>query len=813
MQSNMLFIAAIALSTGIHAETLKKPLPADSSKTVEIEDVVVVASPKENTQLRQTESSVTLFSSQTLKSEGVKTLSELSGNAPNLYMPAYGSAQTSAIYIRGIGSRINTPAVALYVDDVPVADKSAYNMYPTGINRIDILRGPQGTLYGRNAMGGIVRIYTDNPLTRQGVSLQTGTSSRDEATYLSAIINEKLNRQTAFSLGGYYRNSRGIYRNDTLGKKTGGGNEAGGKLRIVYRPGKTWNFDLNAAYQYTDQNAYPYFYGGTTGTTETLPGIVNTITANRESSYRRNMLTTAFKAEHKTRSFTAYSITSYQHMDDRMMMDQDFTYMDYYTLEQRQASNALTEELIVKSLPGKRLQWTGGLFGMWQNLYTQAPVTFYKDGIDMVNGILANALPAITYTNPMTQRPMTMVQSLALTDSKMALDSRMHTPVLNGAVFMQGTLRDFPARNIDFTLGTRLDYEHQEMDYTGNATGINFQYSMDMIRPAQLVSSPVLNGKLNDNYFRVLPKLALKYNLKNDHGNIYATMSKGHRSGGYNVQMMADVMRNAMQTDMTDVTRQYCNDLLQQQADNARTEQLRQMFLGIKTAMNNGMPQTTLPDVGTIVTYKPEYCWNYEAGTHLNFLNRTLTADFSFFFIDTHDQQIARFTNSGMGRAMVNAGQSHSCGLELSLRGNFLDDKLSVALNYGYTHAVFHKYDAGNGNDYTGNKVPFIPEHNTGAFIDYRLPLKHGLFEAVTFGINAKGFGRIYWTEANNAYQNFYATSGAHLQLETSRWQLDLWGKNLTQTKYHTFYFESMGKSFYQKGNPLQIGFDLSFKL
>ena len=336
---------------------------------------------------------------------------------------------------------------------------------------------------------------------------------------------------------------------------------------------------------------------------------------------------------------------------------------------------------------------------------------------------------------------------------------------------------------------------------------------MDMIRPAQLVSSPVLNGKLNDNYFRVLPKLALKYNLKNDHGNIYATMSKGHRSGGYNVQMMADVMRNAMQTDMTDVTRQYCNDLLQQQADNARTEQLRQMFLGIKTAMNNGMPQTTLPDVGTIVTYKPEYCWNYEAGTHLNFLNRTLTADFSFFFIDTHDQQIARFTNSGMGRAMVNAGQSHSCGLELSLRGNFLDDKLSVALNYGYTHAVFHKYDAGNGNNYTGNKVPFIPEHNTGAFIDYRLPLKHGLFEAVTFGINAKGFGRIYWTEANNAYQNFYATSGAHLQLETSRWQLDLWGKNLTQTKYHTFYFESMGKSFYQKGNPLQIGFDLSFKL
>ena len=68
-------------------------------------------------------------------------------------MPDYGSKITSAVYIRGIGSRINTPAVGLYVDNIPYIDKSAFDFNFYDIERIDILRGPQGTLYGRNHDG------------------------------------------------------------------------------------------------------------------------------------------------------------------------------------------------------------------------------------------------------------------------------------------------------------------------------------------------------------------------------------------------------------------------------------------------------------------------------------------------------------------------------------------------------------------------------------------------------------------------------------------------------------------------------------
>ena len=71
------------------------------------------------------------------------------------------------------------------------------------------------------------------------------------------------------------------------------------------------------------------------------------------------------------------------------------------------------------------------------------------------------------------------------------------------------------------------------------------------------------------------------------------------------------------------------------------------------------------------------------------------------------------------------------------------------------------------------------------------------------------GLGRIYWTEANNIYQDFYVIPGAHCLLDFGAISLNVWGKNLSQTKYHAFEFESMNHNFYQKGNPLQVGVDL----
>ena len=88
-------------------------VPADTSRVIDIEEVVVVASPKENFKLREQPSSVTLFSRENMERFGIKSIKNLTSYARNLFIPYYVSRMTSAIYIRGICLRINKPAVGL----------------------------------------------------------------------------------------------------------------------------------------------------------------------------------------------------------------------------------------------------------------------------------------------------------------------------------------------------------------------------------------------------------------------------------------------------------------------------------------------------------------------------------------------------------------------------------------------------------------------------------------------------------------------------------------------------------------------------
>ena len=787
---------------------------ADTSRVVDLEEAVVVASPKQTDKLRNQAVSSTVMVSGENMPPGSPTLNDISGCAANFIMPAYGSSQSAAIYIRGVGSRLNTPAVGLYVDNVPTVERSAYSFNLLGVNRIDVLRGPQATLYGRNAMGGLIRLYTINPLRRQGTDIATGFSSRDARWYGSVNTNQKLNDRTGLSLGAYYDGNHGTWRNVTTKERTGGKTQGGVRGRLVYQKDR-WNFDFTASYEHTDEDAYPYFYDGTVSGPEALPEAIGQITANRNSSYRRHLLNTGLTAAYTAPLFTVSSVTGYQLLADRMVMDQDFLALDYYTLKQKQNANTLTEEIVLKSLAGKRWEWTGGLYGMWEAMRTHGPVRFYEDGVGMINSNIASHIPtpSITIVNPRTGRPVTqsMPMYLQLTDASFEVPGYFRAPVLGGAAFFQNTLHDCLIPRLGLTLGLRLDYEHQQFHYVSGGP-VDYHFSMPTHSvSADMATTTVLRGNLRNDYTHLLPKAAVQYDFPRGKGNVYLSVSKGLRAGGYNGQMFSDLMNTVMQNDMMTGVRDYCYDVMTQHAE--RIPAMKDMFLSIRQAIVDNIPLTELPSVSETVTYKPEYCWNYEAGAHLNLFDNALAADVSVFYTDTHDQQIARFSPSGLGRMMVNAGQSHTCGAEVALNSRLFDNRLSLSANYGYTHAIFYRYNAGNGIDYTDNRVPFIPEHTMGIMADFCQPVSGSFLNAITIGANASGFGRMYWTESNAACQNFYAVMGAHMALDFGKVSIDLWGKNLNQRSYKTFYFESMNRGFYQKGMPMQLGVDLRFRL
>lgn len=776
----------------------------DTLRIQSIEEVTIIGSPKENSPLRQQSMSSTLLTGSQLKERQIVSLKGISQIAPNFFMPDYGSRLTSAIYIRGIGSRINNPAVGLYVDNIPFNDKSAFDFNLNDIERIEVLRGPQGTLYGRNTMGGLIKAYTRSPLTYTGTDIHLGYATGDNHFTGSFTHYHHPSDKFAWYVGGYYEGSDGFFTNDETGRKVDDMQSVGGRFRALYLPTDRLKFDFNINYDFNDEGAYPYFYRGTNtnGLYAEPIGHLDQIIANRESSYKRSVVNIGLNTQYEADRFTLSNMTGFQGLHDRMFMDQDFIHYDIFTLEQKQKLATISDELTFKSKGNSRWNWVSGANVMYQSLNTTGPVTFMSDGISFLESTINGYMPEISVMG------MPMPMGIKINDQQIMMGGDFDTPVLNAALFHQSEISLTDA--LKLTLGLRIDYEHNSLDY--DAPGmVNYDFTMTSqmmpINLKGLLANPNFHGSISNDYIQLMPKFALQYDFSNN-SNIYATVSRGTRSGGYNVQMFNDLlqgdMRNIMMSQVKDGTAEAIRKIA---AENPR---MPQSVVNMIIGNLDKIPVGETPDVTETITYKPEYSWNYEVGTHLSTPDNRYQADAAVFFIDTQDQQIARFAESGLGRMMVNAGHSQSRGAELSLRGELVRN-LNIALNYGYTYAKFKDYDGGAENDYSGNYVPFVPKHTVSLDASYSWYFNSSWANRLTIGATYSGAGRIYWTESNYFSQKYYSLLGARATLHTKYAQIELWSRNLTDTKYDTFYFESMSRGFSQKGKPSQIGIDLRF--
>ena len=750
--------------------------PTDTTRVIDIEEAVIIATPKEQGKFKQQPSAVSLLSQQDMLRHGVNSVKGVSTLVPNLFIPEYGSRLTTAIYIRGIGSRINTPAAGLYVDNIPYYNVSAFDFNFYDVERIDVLRGPQGTLYGRNSMGGLLRVNTRSPFTYKGTDLKLSMGTGDWHRRASLTHYHRISDCFAFSAGGYYDGSSGFWHNDTRHERQDKMNSGGGKLRAILKPSYHLTLDGSVAYDYTHEGGYPYFFLGATSdaVAEQYPDNIGHITSNEKSSYRRGMLNSGLNVEWKADKFTFNSVTSFQRMQDRMFMDQDFLSDSIYTLEQRQRLSLLNEEMTVKANFTHKWSTVSGLTLNKQWLTTNSPVVFKQSGTEMLENTINSSLDKI-HQNTGAPQMATIFNS-----ERLPINNYFKNPVFNLAFFHLSTVNITDRWSA--SLGTRLDYEHNSLTYHSEGN-LNYDFSvMGRVMPQfrGLEINPRYEGKLKDDHVEVLPKGTVKYAWTNNNF-VYLSAAKGHRPGGYNIQMFSDILQSSMQTEM---------------------------MAQVGGSRGGSHTENVEPDVKGTVTYKPEFSWTYELGTKQTLLDGSLTLEGALFLTTVRDQQIARFSDNGLGRMMVNAGRSRNWGLEASVRYN-PTERLTTWADYGFTRATFTKYDDGN-NDYTGNYVPFIPRNTLSLGADYRFPILNRQCSMV-LGVNALGAGRIYWTEANNASQPMYFTFGAHALFDFGSWQLNLWGRNLTDKHYHTFYFESMSRAYAQKGKPLQVGVDVNF--
>lgn len=454
-------------------------------------------------------------------------------------------------------------------------------------------------------------------------------------------------------------------------------------------------------------------------------------------------------------------------------MDNDLTPASIFTLMQEQKEHAFTEDIVLRTNDSsRRWQWVTGAYGFYKKIDMSAPVNILQDGMKSL--ILGN-MPA-------------MLQSLLQFDRDvLSVESNFNLPTYGLALYHESSLR--AGERWRFTAGLRLDYEASKMEYDnlselGYKMGAMRPGAPEMIPDFRTVTVP-FQGEEKLDYLELLPKFAV--NFTTGVGDLYATVTRGYKAGGFNTQIFSDILQNKLK------------DALMADAMTA---------MGRPSAPAEPSPY----DAASVTTYDPEYSWNYEVGGHLRFAEGRLNVDFAAFWIECKNQQLTVFPE-GMttGRMMSNAGSSRSRGVELSAAWN-VTKNLSLSAAYGYTNAKFEEFNDGVTN-YSGNYLPYAPQHTSSAAVSYRIPVNCAVLDDITLNASWQGAGKIYWNEENTLKQNFYSLLNASVELRKGDYKLSLWGRNLANTDYYTFYFKSMGNNFMSQGKPCHWGATISFAL
>mgnify|MGYP002508572063 FL=1 len=162
------------LLVAVTAFTATATSPGDSTARHRTLRPVEVMGVKQDAAVESSVAAVTLVRGEQLRRLGINAAKGLSEIAPNFFAPDYGSRMTSSIYVRGLGSRMDQPVVGMSVDGVPFLNKDCYDFDVDDIERMEVWRGAQSVLNGRNAMAGQVNIYTRSPWSGPRLRLMAG---------------------------------------------------------------------------------------------------------------------------------------------------------------------------------------------------------------------------------------------------------------------------------------------------------------------------------------------------------------------------------------------------------------------------------------------------------------------------------------------------------------------------------------------------------------------------------------------------------------------------------------------------------------
>lgn len=330
---------------------------------------IIVTANKELQNLQETPVAMTALTSEQIEKLQIDEVTELNRVAANFRSYDDGGSSFQMFASRGIYTIDFSPTIGFYVDDVPFFNVLGFPTQLVDVERIEILKGPQGTLYGRNALAGVVNVITQKPtnITKGFAELGYGNLNqwRASAGVSLPIIKDQLFARISGSYlerDGYIENIALDDGTDVLEREVFTGN-----LRLNYYPSDRLSFTLSSNVEDRTVRAYALVGGfGVPG--EALDSLKENhpfeVNFNRQGTYETISSNSALKVSYDFPKFTLNSISALQYFKlTRKNDDFDFTPFDLnYLTEGARKQTTFSEEIRLNSSNDSRLQWIGGVF-------------------------------------------------------------------------------------------------------------------------------------------------------------------------------------------------------------------------------------------------------------------------------------------------------------------------------------------------------------------------------------------------------------------------------------------------------------------